>query len=458
MAAMRSDPRQRHHLFPDLIDNRASSLAGLIRHGLGLAVVGVVIGVACWPLNVVDRVQSAFYGSLPTNAAGAWSSSGVLVAMLPVLVMPILLLLQRGPWKAGAGSGIPSTMNALEDPALMPDALAARGTVQRSVLWSIATLAMFPLGREGPVVQVGAAVARALHQRWGQWLPSLSERQLVAIGGGAGLAGGFNTPLLGVVFMLEELTTEYAITTLWPALVISAAAAGFSNLGGEPLFGLGVINVMTPEPEQLLMAVPIGIAGGVAGGLFSKGLVEASRRLQPCVERFPIRTGLCLGAGLTGLALLSWGTSCGDGEALLHQLITEGMPNADPDGGLWGAGLTSLGITAARVLGPFLALGPGVPGGLIDPSLAFGGLLGYTICAVIGASQHLGIALGLAAGLSGATQLPLVSIVFAWRLAGDQQLFAGVVLAAVVAAYTGRLLARQPVYHALALLQRAPRR
>ena len=105
-----------------------------------------------------------------------------------------------------------------------------------------------------------------------------------------------------------------------------------------------------------------------------------------------------------------------------------------------------------------LALAPGVPGGLIDPSLTFGGLLGYTICAVLGFSQHLGIALGLAAGFSGATQLPLVSIVFAWRLTGDQQLFAGVVLVAVIAAYTGRLIARQPVYHALSLLQRAPRR
>ena len=41
---------------------------------------------------------------------------------------------------------------------------------------------------------------------------------------------------------------------------------------------------------------------------------------------------------------------------------------------------------------------------------------------------------------------------------GDQQLFAGLILAAVIAAYTGRLIARQPVYHALSTLQSAPRR
>jgi len=77
---------------------------------------------------------------------------------------------------------------------------------------------------------------------------------------------------------------------------------------------------------------------------------------------------------------------------------------------------------------------------------------------VLGSSTHLGLALGMAAGLAGVTQLPLVSILFAWRLVGDQQLFAGVVLCSVLAAYVGRLIAREPVYHALAKLQRPKRR
>ena len=454
---MRSDPRHQRHLIPNHFDQRASSIGGLLRHGIGLVVVGIAVGLACWPLNMLDRVQTLLFASLPTRGEG-WTSQGLLIAALPVVAMPMLLLLQRSPWKAGAGSGIPSTMNALDNPALMAEAMAAPGTVQRSVLWSIATAAMFPLGREGPVVQVGAAVARALHSRLSRWLPSLNERQMVAIGGGAGLAGGFNTPLLGAVFMLEELTTDYAITTIWPALVVAVAAAGFSNLGGEPLFGLGVINVMSPELEQILMAVPVGIAGGVVGGLFSKGLVWATARLKPLVQAFPVRTGLLLGGGLTVMALASWGTSAGDGESLLQQLINEGMPMSGTNAAEIQLGLTSLWITVARVLGPMLALAPGVPGGLIDPALTFGGLLGYTICAVLGVSQHLGVALGLAAGLSGATQLPLVSIVFAWRLTGDQQLFAGLILASVVAAYVGRLISRQPVYHALSSLQSAPRR
>jgi hypothetical protein len=47
--------------------------------------------------------------------------------------------------------------------------------------------------------------------------------------------------------MLEELTAEYSIVTIWPALLVCVAAAGFSNLGGEPIFGLGLINAYAPE-------------------------------------------------------------------------------------------------------------------------------------------------------------------------------------------------------------------
>lgn len=454
---MSPDSRRESVLIPGTLPSQ-SRLKGIARHFIGLVLVGVLIGLACLPLNLVDRVQDQLYALLPTSANENWTLKGLIVAFMPLVIMPVLLLLQRGPWQAGAGSGIPSTMNGLSDPSQLPRAMNASGTVQRGVLWSIATVAMFPLGREGPVVQFGAAVARAFHRRFYDWLPSLSERQIVAIGGGAGLAGGFNTPLLGAVFMLEELTAEYSIVTIWPALVVSVAAAGLSNIGGEPMFGLGVLNIASPEFEQLMMAFPIGIVCGIFGGLFNKGLVWLTGQLVPFVKQRPLRTGLYLGAGLSALALLSWGTSTSDGEALVRQLIEEGMPNALGNQQDFITGLTSVWITLARVIGPILALSPGVPGGLIDPSLTFGAVLGYTICAVVGVSSQVGIGLGLAAGLSGATQLPLVSLVFSWRLAGDQQLFTGVVLASVLAAYTGRLVCRDPVYHGLSKLQSAPRR
>jgi H+/Cl- antiporter ClcA len=87
---------------------------------------------------------------------------------------------------------------------------------------------------------------------------------------------------------------------------------------------------------------------------------------------------------------------------------------------------------------------------LIDPALSFGALFGGGTLHLLGANHQLGVALGMAAGLAGATQLPLMTMVFALRLAGDQQWLFGLLLSAVVAAYVGRRLQPQPIYHALA--------
>jgi H+/Cl- antiporter ClcA len=104
-----------------------------------------------------------------------------------------------------------------------------------------------------------------------------------------------------------------------------------------------------------------------------------------------------------------------------------------------------------RLIAPVLALGASVPGGLIDPALAIGALFGQVVAAPLGLGG-LGLALGMAAALAGATQLPAMSLAFVLRLAGDQQFLPGVLLAAVLGAYSGRLLQGRPVYHALAEL------
>jgi H+/Cl- antiporter ClcA len=86
---------------------------------------------------------------------------------------------------------------------------------------------------------------------------------------------------------------------------------------------------------------------------------------------------------------------------------------------------------------------------LIDPALTFGALFGGGTVHLLGGNPQLGVALGMAAGLAGATQLPLMTVVFALRLAGDQQWLFGILLSSVLAAYAGRRLQPLPIYHAL---------
>ncbi len=419
-----------------------------MRQLLSLILLGVLVGLACWPLNLVDHWQDLLLRHLPAYQAGGWTPLALGLALAPLLVMPVLLVLQSGAFARGKGSGIPQTVACVEDPNQGEQLLGPKPTVLRLGLWSLASLALFPLGREGPVVQVGAAVAQALRSRWPGLFGGLKPQEVLAVAAGAGLAGGFNTPLMGVVFIAEELMSRFNSTLIWPALLVCGAAAGISQIGGQPMFALGLITNQTEEIHQYLWAIPIGILGGLLGGLFGRLLLLVTAAVGPIAKKRPIAIGLALGGLLSAFALVSGGASGGDGEALMSTWIQN--ESAWP-----GTGLSTLVV---RLLGPVVALGASVPGGLIDPAFALGAVFGHGFMHVVGGPAELGLALGMAATLAGISQLPVMTIAFAIRLAGDQQLGAGLLIAAVVGAMAGRLLLDRPIYHALADLQRAPRR
>ncbi len=420
----------------------------------GLLLLGLLVGLACWPLNLMDHAQDLLLHQLPGFSGDSWTLRTLAIALAPIGVMPLLLLLQSGRLARGAGSGIPQTLESIENPSQAPLLMAPFATVARLALWSAASLALMPLGREGPVVQVGAAVAHALRRRFPNLLAGISSASLMAIGAGAGLAGGFNSPLMGTVFVFEELTGRFQTSVIWPAAVVCSAAALVSNLDGIPLFTLGVVQTLRPEWQQLLWALPLGVGGGLLGGLFSRILWQGTTFLRPRLRKRPLFWGLGLGLALGLLALASGGWSGGDGEALMVQLL-------DGQGSLPvpGSPLSIVGwllLLLARIGAPVLALAAGIPGGLIDPAFAIGALFGSGTMELLGADAQLGLALGMASGLAGATQLPLMTVLFALRMAGDQQWLFGILLSAVIGAAIGRKIQPEPIYHALWQLGRSP--
>jgi H+/Cl- antiporter ClcA len=157
---------------------------------------------------------------------------------------------------------------------------------------------------------------------------------------------------------------------------------------------------------------------------------------------------LVLGAALSLLTFISGGRSCGDGETLLHQLLDGTASGQSGASVLAGLGWPSLLVE--RLVGPVLGLASGVAGGLIDPALALGGSFGAGVMHHTGGAPYLGICLGMASALAGCTQLPVMSLAFAIRMAGAQSLLPGLLIASVVGAMVGRLIHPEPIYRALA--------
>jgi H+/Cl- antiporter ClcA len=420
------------------------SIRHLLQRLAQLGLLGLMVGLVCWPFNLLDRWGDQLLGLLPAFSGQPWHPLSLGLACAPLVVVPLLLLLQSSLFQRGRGSGIPQAMTSIEHPEQAAGLLGIVPSLQRLLLWGLATISLLPLGREGPVVQVGASAALWFRRVFPRWLGGISHADLLAVAGGAGLAGGFNTPLLGVVFVAEEFMGTFSTALIWPALVVGALAAAFSSLVGQPEFALGMVGVAPGELDQLLWAIPLGALAGGLGALFARLLLRTTRRWRQLSVQRPLSLGLAVGGLLSVFLLVSGGAAGCDGELLMTAMINGSSPTTTLLPGVFG----DLFTLVLRVVGPVLALSTAIPGGLIDPSFAFGAVLGHSL-GDLAAAPQLGLTLGMVAGLAGATQLPVLAVLFGVRMAGDQQLLPGLLLSAVVAAYVSRCLVEKPVYHAL---------
>lgn len=128
-----------------------------------------------------------------------------------------------------AGSGIPQVKANL---ANVPIKLSWRVASVKLVAAIAALGSGLTLGRQGPTVHVGAAIAAGISR----WFPTSPDhrRQMIAAGAGAGLAAAFNAPIAGVLFVVEELLQDLSGLTMGTAIIASFIGAVVSRvLGGS---------------------------------------------------------------------------------------------------------------------------------------------------------------------------------------------------------------------------------
>ena len=213
-----------------------------------------------------------------------------------------------GCWSAGwlitryapevMGSGVLQIKMAL---ANRPIAMTLRVALVKLVSTILALGAGLPLGRQGPTIQIGAALATQVSR----FFPSTvgSKRQLIAAGAGAGLAAAFNTPLTGILFVVEELLQDFSSLTLGTAILASFVGAVVARLLGAPGLDINLV-VSTPEIRFSAFEIPfyigLGATAGLLGALFNQAIV-ASLKFNQHILRDRLKLGLPTRMGIAGL-------------------------------------------------------------------------------------------------------------------------------------------------------------
>lgn len=397
----------------------------------------VVVGLAATAFALSSDYAHTLFRSVV--AASPW---------LPFLVTPLTLagvaaLTQRY-FKGAEGSGIPQTIAAIRmsEGSNRDAVLSLRVAIGKMFLTCISLAGGASVGREGPTVQVGAALLYNL--RWLVRFPRhLMERGLIVAGGGAGVAAAFNTPLAGIVFAIEEMARSFeerSSGTLVTAVIIAGLAAVYVQ-GNYTYFG--ATNSTLAGASGWFGVLLCGLAGGLLGGGFSRLLLAFSTHGLPGRAGVFVRTHPVKFAALCGLALALIGFASGS--------AVYGSGYVEAKRLIEGTGTVSAGYGIWKMLATFVSFVSGIPGGLFAPSLSAGAGIGQVVAGVLGqADAGALIVIGMAAYFAGVVQAPITAFVIVMEMTGNHDMVVPLMLSTLLATAVSRVVCPRPLYKALA--------
>lgn len=298
------------------------------------------------------------------------------------------------------------------------------------------------LGREGPTVQMGGAVGQMVSQLLGS---TPRERQtLIAAGAGAGIAGAFNAPLAGLVFVLEEVQRDFAPTVFTAAFVASVTADVVTRglTGQLPAFHVEMLD--TPSLTALPVSVVLGGIAGLLGVLFNRTLLGTLNLFQRLRRWRPWVLGAVVG-GAVGLVGWFAPDTLGGGHHLAEAAMT---------GHTSLAALPALfGLRFVLTMGSY---GTGAPGGIFAPLLVLGAQLGLATGLVtqrlfpwMVEHPQVFAVVGMGALFTAIVRAPLTGIVLMIEMTGNYALILPLLAACMTAYGVADLLRDLPVYEAL---------
>lgn len=358
--------------------------------------------------------------------------------------------------------GVADVMEAVAVGRGRPRLRHAIGPALGSVL---AALGGGSIGREGPLIQLGAAVGdlvghppprpwRARGDRALPRLPPLTERErraLVAAGTAAGFAAAYNTPLAAILFVLEVMLGVVTLDVLIPVAIATAVGTALTRalVGGGPIYGVRDFTFETGA--ELFAFAAVGVLAAL-GGLGFTRLLQLGERLFERLGRLltirnkplprPFRA--MLGGLIVGLVALAMPAVAGNGYEPIHWILDGRVP--------W---LTLLLIALAKAVATTASVASGSPGGVFTPTMLIGASTGAGLAMALSAlelADHTtlgGYALvGMAAAVAATTHAPLMASVLAFELSADYAIVLPLLLATGIATLLSRRLSRDSMYTA----------
>ncbi|TVV27883.1 ClC family H(+)/Cl(-) exchange transporter [Weissella cibaria] len=398
--------------------------------------VGVVVSAFRWLVEAILEQWRFIYYQIGHAANWPIWLVGTIVGMIGLTILVGQII--KGDPNVN-GSGIPQVEGQL----------AGQMTVNPfSVLWRKFTAGLITigsgamLGREGPSIQLGSAVAQLYGEKQGY--DARDTKLMIAMGAAAGLSAAFGAPVAGTLFVLEEVYRTFSML-VWLGALTSAVVADMVSVN---VFGLTPVLHMAN-----LHALPLidyawlplfGILLGLFGYVYQRATLAASKLFAgltwlPRHYHFIVVFILMLPIGIWLPHLL------GGGARLILNSTTATAS----------IGLLAL-ILVIRFAYSTLAFGSGVPGGIFLPILTLGAVAGALYGAIL---VHFGwlqstyvldmMILGMAGYFASISKAPFTAIVLIAEMVGSMSHLVAMAMVALIAYLVVDFLGGEPIYESL---------
>ncbi len=414
-----------------------------IRHNILQAIpfwsASVIVGlVAVGYAQLFSLAESI---SLELHAIADWS----IFIILPVCMVTAWWVVRR--YAPGArGSGIPQVIAALElanekEHDKVPKLLSIRIILVKIASSLLMIMGGAAIGREGPTIQISAAIFRKVNEMLPAWWPKVSRRNMILTGAAAGLAAAFNTPLGGIVFAVEELSKTHFTrfrTAIFTAVIIAGLAA--QAISGPYLY-LGYPAIGQYTLSAFWGVVLVAAIGGLAGGATSKAILS----IFAWKDRFRKVSDHVLFILLCAMAMASMiyfltEEAMGSGKEIMNTALFTSDKRVE-----WY-------LPIVRIVGPISSFTTGASGGIFAPGLSAGASIGAMVSGwfdLNGPNSNLLIVAGMVAFLTGITRSPFTSAILVLEMTDRHSLIFHLMAAGMVANIFAYFVERKSLYENL---------
>ncbi len=408
----------------------------LLLTGLGASITSIffktgIYFINNWRLALLDQFPSI--AVLPIFGALGGAIAGYLIKNIA---------------PAAKGSGVSQIMGFLRHKKVP---LNIKVGLVKLISGIIAIGSGFPLGPEGPSVQMGGSVAWQM----AKWLkaPTAFRRVIVAAGGGAGIAAVFSAPLGGFVYAIEELLNSarpvILLLVVITTFIADSSADIIQALGLDPKaggfdFNLGFLIQKEYDPSVFFLPVDfiylvlLGIIIGIFAELYSRYVLLMQNLGKKWYKnKFVLKMSIC------GLILGS-----------IYSCLPSTFHNLDELQKIIAEQNTSIGIALLAVLVLFITTGlaaaSGAPGGLFYPMLTLGGSIGLIMGSWVeiatGHAPSTYIFAGMGAFVAGCSRTPITAMFLAFALTKNLLIMKPVLISCIASFLIARAFNEESIY------------